>query len=267
MNTLKKLSLITATAALIFSSCKKDDITEPSSSTEGSQGTMKVKMTDGPANFAGLNMEITGVDIYSAQSGWVTLSSNKQTVDVLSLNNGVSTDLTSSTSVSAGTYTRVKVHFSNNNSLLVKSETNGTVATASLQWAGPQDVEIAINKTVSANAGSEVLLDFQVAKSIAQTLTGYVIMPVITEVKNESTGANGTVKGTESAHIILTNGAHYYDTHTNANGEFLFKGVEPGVYEMAISPVKTATSTATDKRLQGFVITEGKISEAGTIVF
>ncbi|MFL5752467.1 MAG: DUF4382 domain-containing protein [Bacteroidia bacterium] len=270
MKTYTQLSALAVSVVLIFSACKKENSVNPSPSSPDTskQGSMQVKMTDGPANYAALFMDITGVDVYSEEQGWVALSKEQQKIDVLALNNGVTVNLTPETTVSAGTYTKIKIRFSENNSIAVNSGSTGAIATIGLKWDGPREAEVRIDQKITGGAKTEVLLDFQVAQSIFQDASNYIIRPMIAEVKDASTGIKGMVKGSGAASVILTNGIHNYDTYINANGEFLIRGVEPGKYDMIVSPLTNLQGTLlSPKRIEGLVIAKGKISETTTVQF
>ena len=263
MKTLKKLSIIAVSFMLLFAACKKEEVINPGAA---SGETMKVRMTDGPANYAALDMEITGVDVYSNEKGWVTLSKGEKKINILALNNGVSADLTSDVAVSTGAYSKLKIHFGDNSSISVKNAATGATVTSNLTWTGPHEAEVTIDRKIEAGTKADIMLDFQVAQSVTEGINQYVIHPVIAELKDAMTGAKGSVKGTAAAAVTLANGSHHYDTYINASGEFLLRGVEPGTYEMIITPVQNMqVPPVASKHIEGVVITKSEINEMGTI--
>src|SRR5688572_2686282 len=100
-----KHSLVFATiglfALMMITSC----------SEEVKENYFKVKMTDSPGNYAALNLQIIGVDAYLQNSGWVNLSSETQLVNVLSLTNGLETELAYNAKMDAGVYTKIRIRF------------------------------------------------------------------------------------------------------------------------------------------------------------
>ena len=76
MKTLKLISMVMASLLFVFTSCQKDDAYPSSNSNSSSteSGTFKVKMTDAPGNYAALDVQITGIDAYLENDGWVSLN-------------------------------------------------------------------------------------------------------------------------------------------------------------------------------------------------
>lgn len=135
---------------------------------------------------------------------------------------------------------------------------------ADLNWGSSQQVEIEINEQLSANAGAEVLLDFHVAQSIYQQAQDYFINPTITVIEDASTGVQGEVQGSANAAITLTDGMNTFSTYINAQGQFLIRGVEDGMYQMIIQPAEDNLNPQT---VNGVVVVRGAITQVGTIQF
>src|ERR1044071_8970202 len=96
---------IVACGMLALAACNKDDPNYSNNGTPG-KGAMTVKMQDNAANYASLDIVITGVEISrgGSDSDWVVLSSATQSIDVLSLKNGVTMDLATANNMDAGIY-------------------------------------------------------------------------------------------------------------------------------------------------------------------
>ena len=88
----------------------------------------------------------------------------------------------------------------------------------------------------SADAGAQVLLDFDVAQSIIRGANKYFIKPAIRELKNTQTGVKGEVEGAASAAITLSDGQNTFSTFIDAEGKFMLRGVNAGTYKMIIQP-------------------------------
>jgi hypothetical protein len=255
-----KRSLLFATIGLFaminFSSCTE----------EVKENTFKVRMTDAPGNYAALNMQIVGIDAYLEDQGWVNLSSENQLVNVLTLTNGMETELVSNTKVSTGVYTKLRIRFADEATVVVNSSILGgglgSNTTQTLTWDGPSEAEIVIHEEVSANAGADILLDFHVAQSVYENAGEYFINPAVTVIEDASTGAQGSVQGTLMAAVTLFNGQHTYSTYINATGQFLIRGIEPGVYEMVIQPTEQGLQ---EQHISNVVIIRGEIKQLGSI--
>lgn len=234
--------------ALGFSSCKKE---------EAKGNTFKVRMTDAPGDFVQLNIQVTGVDVYSTSKGWVNLSSQTQSVNVLDLTNGNEIVLANASSVDAGLYTKLRVRFASQASLLLV----GGGSTLALTWTGGnQETEIDISQNISADAGANLLLDFNAAQSVTELGGIYSLEPVITVIYDEETGMQGTINGTSNALVQVSNGNNTYSTYINAQGKFLLRGLAPGNYTIAVM------ESGSDQMQQvgNATVNKGEITQAGT---
>ncbi len=267
---LLKLSMI-ALSALMFttSSCNKEDEMENEARNPGN--SMQVKMTDAPGDYAALDVEILKVEAYLQDSGWITLNNSAQMVSVLDLTNGAETSIAFNSNVSAGLYTQVKLTFGSSNTLTLLADgslggTNGSVD-IELGWTGSQEVIIDINEEVSSESGAVVLLDFNVAQSIIETGQDYILTPIITEVKNASTGVQGEVEGAANAAVILTDGNNTVSTYIDANGRFLLRGVPSGVYDLLILPSSEDIDNGmpSQHQIEGVVVASGEFTQMGSI--
>lgn len=275
MKTLKLTSMVIASLLFVFTSCQKED-TYPSSNSNSSStqsGTFKVKMTDAPGNYAALDVQITGIDAYLENDGWVSLNNEIQHISVLSLTNGVETLLAYKGMAKVGTYSKLRITFGNDNRLTLSGSSgvggasgNGS-ATVQLLWDGPREVIIEINEQISANSEAEVLLDFQVVQSIKEIAQQYIINPVITEIKDASTGLRGEVQGTANAAVIITNESTELSTYLDASGNFLIRGVDEGVYNLVVIPETTSTELPQEQRIENVLISKGEIKHIGIINF
>lgn len=273
MNVLKKVLPISMALGLIFTACEKDENSNSvSSSTQAS--SFKVKMTDAPGDYAALNVEITGVEVYRENEGWISLSNEAQYINVIDLTNGAETTLAFQGNVEAGTYTKLKLSFGDQNTLQVNSDvslaglTLQAMSTTTLDWNGPKEVEIVIEEQVDAFSEGEVLLDFQVAQSIKEGTQSFVIDPMITVIEDANTGVQGEVEGSADAVVLLSNGEDTLSTYLNAEGQFLLRGVESGMYDLIIQTAKDSLINSLNRtKIEQVVVSEGQISQVGTIQF
>lgn len=268
---LKFLPIAVGASLMVFGSCTKEEQISTQSSKNGS---FKVRMTDAPGDYAAVDVEITRVDVYHENEGWVNLNSETQFVDVISLTNGAEIDLAQSFNLQSGLYTQLKLTFGERNTLSLNGSASGGGTSGSgsfdLQWAGPErEVIIGIDQEVSATASGNVLIDFHIVESIKEFAGTYIFDPVVTTIEDESTGIQGELEANTRAAIQLTGGPATFDTYTNASGEFLIRGVEPGTYDMIISPAQDAANPTLPEefRIEGIVIADGQIKQMGTIEF
>jgi len=277
MKTMKFITVTAAVLALAITGCNKDAM-EPSAS--GPQGRQfQVNMTDAPANFARMDITIDGVEAYHDSQGWIVLSNSTHAMNILSLANGISSSIAAANGVQTGHYSKVRVHFTDANSVTVRSAvTIGTLfvsagSTTEMTWGGPQDhyVELTVDETVSDQRGAEVLIDFDAASSVYEGMNSYVINPAMHEMHNVTTGARGVVAGANGqAFIQITDGVHTYSAYANANGQFLTRGMEPGTYTAYIwAPVRNEAGQIEEQTqsVSGVVVVNGSYTAVGTIQF
>lgn len=277
MKTIKIITVTVAVLALAITGCKKDNIDSTQSGPQGRQ--FHVNMTDAPANFARMDITIDGVEAYHDSQGWIVLSSSTRTLNILSLSNGASSSIAAANNVETGHYSKVRVHFTNANSVTVRSAVNignlfvAANSSTSLAWAGPQDyyVELTVDETISEQQGAEVLIDFDAASSVYEGVNTYVLNPAMREMRNTTTGVRGVIAGADGeAFIQITDGVRTYSAYANASGQFLTRGMEPGTYTAYIwAPVRNEAGTMEEQTQSrgGIVVVNGSYASIGTIQF
>ena len=278
METKNMLTFGAIVATMLFvSSCKKETMVagQESTATATSQpagNTMRVKMTDGPGNYQALNVNIVAVEVYKQDSGWISLNNSAQTVSVLDLTNGTSTQLGYSSNISAGVYTKLRLKFGAQNTLTLNAQSAtllGVSAMVDLQWDAAKEVEIAINEEVNAHVGAEILIDFEVANSIKENLGTYVIHPVIRNIEDEETGVRGQIEASAHAALIVTSPEGELSSYTDASGNFMLQGLRPGEYTIKVMSTaeQIKNGMPSERTISGVVVVEGKITQAGIIRF
>lgn len=277
MKSIRNLALLLALFSLLILGCQKEEIGPSGSNVE--PGTFKAYMTDSPGDYRSLNVQIVRVEAFIEGKGWVVLNNEARTVDVLTLTNGATMELaaTSNMKAHAGLYTKLRIVFGDEHRLSLNAAgalgiggvTGSGIVTADLQFLGSKSVEIEIDERVNARNGAEILLDFNVAKSVYQEADHFVLAPAITLVHDAMTGVRGEVRGAASAAVTLSNGANTYGTYINAQGEFLLRGLEEGVYDLVVvaGQASDEISAPAPQTIEGVVVVKGEITGAGTISF
>ena len=224
-----------------------------------------VKITDSPADYEALDITVNKVEAYHENKGWLELDNKSRSINILSLANGVEAIIASKANPETGLYTRIRISFDQNARLKLNSSAAGN--TVALNWEnGLKEAEIEINVQVEPGKDAEVLLHFNTAKSVKTSGGKYSIKPVITEVRSPGTGARGRVMSVTSATLVLTDGKMQYSTNTDAQGNFLFRGIKQGVYKMIITPAKpVAGGHSATKEINGVIIIENELKQMGEI--
>ena len=188
-------------------------------------------------------------------------------VSVLDLTNGAETTIAYEGSAEAGIYTQLRLTFGNQTNLMLFGSNGSGMLQANLNFGSTNQVVIEIDEEISSTSQADVLLDFQVAESIIEQSQQYILDPVITEIEDESTGLRGEVQGATNAMIVLSDGQNEFSTFINAQGNFLLRGIPQGTYNMIVSEMDGGDNVQDQVELSGILITQGEISQAGTIQF
>lgn len=276
MKPVVKMLSIGAALMMALVACNKNEIPSPSTAgMPGNAGTFKVRMTDSPTDFASLDAQITGVSAYLDGTGWVSLNAQAQTVNVLSLQNGVETTLAFDANAAAGHYSQLQITFGDQNELTLHAGTqlalvglNGS-STFDLAFANPGDneVTIAIDATVSADQGADLLVDFNVASSIEQSGNSFVFEPALQIIAHPDNGIRGDIHGAASALVQLNDGSASITTYADANGNFLLRGMADGTYSITIHGLvdNMGVMTEATTTIDGIIVADGEITNMGAI--
>lgn len=249
--------LLVVCAGFTIQSCKKDN--------KVSQGQMEVRMTDSPGDFVALNVEITKIEAYLENSGWVTINETTKEINILDLTNGAEVTLVSNTNVQAGTYTKLRLTFSGENSLTFNGSGGSNTVNLSFSSSQNHQVEVPIHCVVNVGVTSSILLDFNVGLSVKESNGGYVLDPVVTEISDPNTGVQGHISGATQAAISLSNASHSASTYMNTNGYFLIKGVPDGTYLLKIEAKVLGEVVVSQKNIQNVIVSKGEIKSLGSI--
>lgn len=252
-----KSSIFVFAAALVFLfSCNKND--SPSSSAEA---TMSVYLTDDPAIYDKVNIEIDSVEINDG-SGWRTLNMiNPGVHNLLNFRNGRDTILASSR-LAQSRITQIRLILGSNNSVVV-----GGVSFP-LQTPSAQESGLKLDVDVQLTAGVEykAWVDFDASRSIVQTGNGtFILKPVMRVYTQAISGSlKATVLPTEAdAWVYAINGS---DTIASAKpdsttGNILINGLAAGTYSLAVD----GNNGYNDTTYSNVGITNGVVTDLGTI--
>ncbi|CAJ0700082.1 DUF4382 domain-containing protein [Ralstonia wenshanensis] len=221
--------------------------------TAAGTGTLHVSMTDAPScgfdhvyvtvNKVRVNASASAAD---ADAGWTDIAlATPQKVDLLSLTNGVLTDL-GTAPLPAGQYQQLRLVLSPNqgntlaNSVVVTgSSTEQALATPSGTQSG---YKIIHPFTVQPNTLVDLVLDFNACKSIVQQGNGgYSLKPVVTATPTVVSGSiTGYVPTAQAGATVYAeqNGQVIRGTVADATGKFvlspLVQSSTNGAYDVVI---------------------------------
>ena len=239
-----------------LSSCKKDGGAE-------AFGEMEISMTDSPGDFQSLVVEITQVEAYSSATGWVVLNSATQSHDILTLTNGTEVVIASNAELEPENYTKIRLTYGSNSYVVV--DALGASATFSL--TADSQTEIDIETEYDANGKASITLDFHAGQSVfGNATTGFDFRPVVTEMKNKATGVRGRMEAGVQAYVEVSGEGRTYDCFSDADGNFMVRGMVAGTYTMDIYP-EDSQANGEMHRVENVVVVDGEIRQMGTIEF
>jgi hypothetical protein len=169
MKTIKSLVIILMFSMLI-TSCKKENDT----------GSLSVRMTDFPADYQQVNVEILKVRVHLSGPGgsgqWIDLPTKKGVYDLLTLQNGIDTTIVNTIELPAGKISQMRLLLGSNNSIMV----NDTLYNMTVPSGNETGIKLVGNIIVPANSTVNVLLDFVANESVVESGNGsYHLKPVL----------------------------------------------------------------------------------------
>lgn len=256
------------------------------SKTPNSQ-KVDVYLTDGPADFDAVNIEITAVEVKVDTSRehcnndhfgdnddhrddhlnrrdefgvWQTLNFSPGIYNVLQLRNGIDS-LIASTTVN-GTVRKIRFTLGSNNTVVV----NGVSYPLTLQNPTQNFLYVSLNdrhrgRENGGNLG--VWVDFDLSRSIVLVNGQYFLRPVLRPFCDANFGEiEGRVLPAAAAAIVkVTNGADSATAIPNPDGFFKVRGLNQGNYTVFID----ATAPYIDTTIQNVAVITGRDARIGTI--
>lgn len=151
-------------SALVYVSCKKD-----------TSVPVQILLTDQPAAYDEVNVHIIGMRVKTSkdESNWIDLEVNEGVYDLLTLRNGVTTELAKGELPDA-ILKEVRFILGTNNSVVINDVTY-PLTTPSAEDAG---LKVKIDKDLQETLNT-FILDFDAALSVKEENGGYKLHPVI----------------------------------------------------------------------------------------
>lgn len=168
MKTIRSLGISIALFSLLLGSCKKDSET----------GSLSVRMTDFPASYQQVNVEILKVRVHmgGGAGSWIDLPTKQGIYNLLTLQNGIDTTIVNTTELPAGNITQMRLLLGSNNTLMV----NDTIYPMSVPSGNETGIKLVGNIAIPGNTTVNVLLDFVANESIVENGNGtYQLKPAV----------------------------------------------------------------------------------------
>lgn len=176
MKSATKILMATFLVLIISVGCKKE--------REG-EGQIKIQMTDAPADFTEVNVNITEVWAHYAGSGsstdgWVQLDAIPGYYDLLQLQNGLTAVIANPTSIPVGKITQIRLVLGDNNYAVEMVDSNAVQHPLLLSSQDKTGLKINLNSDILPDQTIVVTLDFDAGQSIVEQGTmQYRLKPVI----------------------------------------------------------------------------------------
>jgi hypothetical protein len=249
MHSFRLLSLASATL-LGLASCSK------TSDNDAGASKLEVRLTDAPGDFQRVVLDVQQVEVHlkeeSDPSGWQTLAFTPQVVNVLDYVNGKSALLVS-TDFAPGDLKEIRLILGPNSYVVGTDGQTYALKTPSGQTSG---VKLKLNQvTLTAGSTYQLLLDFDVAKSIVERgnwrpsndkKERYLLKPVIRLVAQDLRGSlRGTVNPAAARPQVLAiraaiTGPDTVSTFADASGAYQLNGLAAGTYQVQFFPTTAA---------------------------
>ena len=230
---------------------------------DSDMATLHVRLTDAPGAYEAVNVEVKGIQVPYAQgdtsAGWQAFPMTSRVYNLLDLSNGKDT-LLGSMQLPVGKISQIRLLLGNNNSVTVGGVTY-PLATPSAQQSG---LKLKVKAELIRDIDYTVLLDFDAGRSIVQTGTGaYKLKPVLRTITTATSGAiRGTVSPAAARPLVYAiHGPDTVSAPTNAEGQFLVKGLNAGKYNLLFVPRSPYATT----ELANVDVTVGTVKNIGTI--
>ena len=253
---MKNLFLALSATLLAFTSCQNDG-------TSDGNASLKVHLTDAPAKYDKVEVDIQKLELGKSDAEWTTLNLAKKGIyNLLDLNNGVDV-LLGETVLPAGAVTQMRMILGTENYVTVDG-VRYPLATPSAQQSG---IKLNWNQTLQPDGAYEIWLDFDADKSVVKQGNGnYLLKPVIRIFSKETDGQiKGYVAPAEAQTTVkLLNAATNEEIMTaipEANGYFMLRGIPEGNYKLMYDALDT---TNYKDVTQDVTVTFGKVLDLGT---
>lgn len=206
--------------------------------SDTSQGTLTVRLTDAPASYDAVYIDIQEVQLNRGteqEEAWQTISTGPLRVDLLKLNNGADT-LLGTAQLETGTYNQLRMILGTNNEVI----SDGSSYNLTVPSGQQSGYKINLNAQVVEDSTLTKIIDFDAARSIAVTGNGqYILNPVLKAFDPDKTGGlSGQIvpQGIPTLVSAQIGNEILGTTYVEEDGTFMLRGLEENVYKLLVQP-------------------------------
>lgn len=238
-----------------------------SNSSGPNSGTVRVSLTDAPADYDSVILMIREVAVHREgpdNSGWYSFVPDSSSYDLLQLQNGVFAGL-GETPVPTGHYTQVRLILDPGSYVVENGVRREIIIPSGMQTGLKLVGEWDVHEGDVVDLG----IDFDASRSFHETGSGKLMLKptvrivVLTSPPPAVTGISGTISPADPASVVYAISG--VDTVTSAipdaTGSFMLSMLAAGNYNVAVD----APAAYHDTTLAGVAVTAGLVTALGTI--
>lgn len=259
--------LLTALAAVFTFACDFND----SPSLEEGQARVNFYLVDAPGDFDEVWVEVLALRVKAGEndisdeedeSSWeeIPYENGSQMINLLDLT-GNNSQLLGDANLEAGSIQQLRLILGDNN-YVVKDGEEFPLKTPSAQQSG---LKIRLNEEIEAGNSYNLVIDFDVAKSIvvAGNSGNIILKPVLRAYMQETAGIMGQVLPLEAQPISVSTmvDGEVVTTFTDEDGNFKIQGLDSGTYTLTITPDEGYVPVT----IEGVVVEEGEITQVDPV--
>lgn len=246
-----KFLFCAAVLAVCLNACNKD--------ADKAKSTLAVRMTDAPAAYNAVNIDLQAVEVTGSGGATVMLNVTPGIYNLLDYANGLDTLIAMGTLEGGTTVEQIRLVLGSNNTIVVDNVTH-PLSTPSADQSG---LKLQVHKTLEPGVAYSILLDFDANQSIVETGNGtYKLKPVVRTIEAAVSGSvTGSIApaGVVASVTATSSGGVSYSSAVAANGSFLIAGLPSGTYSVTITPVLPYLPVT----INNVTVTTGLVTQVG----
>ncbi len=235
---------------------------DSSSDPAETAGSLKVSITDAPAEFQAVNITFSEVSVISSGEEPILVSDSIQTINLIKWSNGLSTPL-GNIKLDAGTYNQIRLIIDSASVII-----DGIKSSVKVPSGAQSGLKLTHQFTIEAGSTYDLMIDFDASRSIVRRGSppnpSYLLKPTIRLISAATTGSiSGTVNNPVNTPVSMalsgtdTISTTFVDT---ISGDFQLAFLPSGEYNVI---VKDTTGARFDS--SGVEVTLGTDNNLGTI--
>ncbi len=241
-------------------------------------GTMRISLTDAPADYQEVNIEIHQVLVKAEDDdlnndeetedldqeelendGWKVVFNDTVNINLLEYQNGNIFPL-GSVELEEGRYNQIRLVLGDENNVVLNSGETIQLDTPSGQTSG---YKLLVQADIEGDQVYDLVIDFDASRSIVVRGNGtYGLKPVL---RTANLTASGSISGTilpvdANPYVYAIAGTDTSGTQADENGDFTIIGLTDNTYELWIRPTTNAYS---DSTITDITVEDGEDVELG----